>query len=188
MKSIFHHFFFFGRWESNFTPFFEFLVIKILAFPVFWLFLCFLELSCCLFKTIFEAVIWKLYITVNLKCHVSSISFYMPFNILCFCFNSNVFAFLQISLFCWEYVLYLPSYILAFLQIFFSFLKTFVLFFSVFAFLQINLLSNKHFCFNSDVCFPANIFPFLHIFVLSFKSFWIPANNFLLSCKHSYFP
>ena len=159
MKSIFHHFFFFGRWESDFTPFFEFLVIKILAFPVFWLFLCFLELSCCLFKTIFEAVIWKLYITVNLKCHVSSISFYMPFNILCFCFISNVFAFLQISLFCCKYVLYLPSYILAFLQMFFLSFKH--LYFScVFAFLQINLLSKNIFALPHRCLFSCKYFSF----------------------------
>ena len=156
-------------------PFFEFLVIKILAFPVFWLFLCFLELSCCLFKTIFEAVIWKLYITVNLKCHVSSISFYMPFNILCFCFISNVFAFLQISLFCCKYVLYLPSYILAFLQMFFLSFKH--LYFScVFAFLQINLLSKNIFALPHRCLFSCKYFSF-RSYICAF------IQKFLKSCQ-----
>ena len=117
---------------------------------------------------------------MNLKCHVSSISFYMPFNILCFCFISNVFAFLQISLFCCKYVLYLPSYILAFLQMFFLSFKH--LYFScVFAFLQINLLSK-------------NIFALPHRCLFSCKYFCFHSKVFeilpitLLSCKHSYFP
>ena len=111
----------------------------------------------------------------------------MPFNILCFCFISNVFAFLQISLFCCKYVLYLPSYILAFLQMFF-FPLNFCTFLQCFCFPANKFTFQKHFCFTSQM------FVFLQIFSLSFIYLCFHSKVFeflpitLLSCKHSYFP